>query len=147
MTNRIDQLCKEFDEWTKELGMPFARLGLAKRLAELEAENERVHNEKDAWKRTANTMEEAVDNVRAALGLESTHCLIIHDQVADVVAENARLRTALEDIANPLQRLKRNMPEGYKLDGHTTTSLLNSVDFHKDIARQALNAETNADEY
>jgi len=62
-------------------------------------------------------------------------------------AENARLRTALEDIANPLQRLKRNMPEGYKLDGHTTTSLLNSVDFYKDIARQALNAETNADEH
>ena len=44
MTNRIEQLCKEFDEWTKALGMPFARLGLAKRLAEAEAENARLRN-------------------------------------------------------------------------------------------------------
>ena len=60
--------------------------------------------------------------------------------------ENTRLRTALEDIANPLQRIKREVPEGAKLNGQMAVALMESPDFYKDIARQALNAETNADE-
>ena len=62
-------------------------------------------------------------------------------EVGKLQAENTRLRTALEDIANPLQRLKREMPEGVKLNGQMAVALMESPDFYKDIARQELGYE------
>ena len=102
MSKRVEQLCSEFDERIDRVGVGMARHWWAARLAEAEGENERLRDEKDAWKRTANTMEEVVDNVRAALELESTHYLIIHDQVAEVVAENTRLRTLNAELVKSL---------------------------------------------
>ena len=58
--------------------------------------------------------------------------------------EIRRLREALEDIANPLQRLKRNVPEGAKLNGQMAVALMESPDFYKDIAQQALDNEDTA---
>ena len=81
---------------------------------------------------------EEFDTRMRSIGLATARLVEIAKVLQEREAENTRLRTALEDIANPLQRIKREMPEGYKLDGHTTTSLFNSVEFYKDIARQAL---------
>ena len=51
---------------------------LKKRLAEAEAQ-------RDGFKNAALNFEEALDNVRQALGLESTHYLVIHDEVREAL--------------------------------------------------------------
>lgn len=48
------------------------------------------------WRKLAQTMEETVDNVREALGLEETHYLVIADDVADVVRERNMYREACD---------------------------------------------------
>lgn len=48
-------------------------------------------------------MEETVDNVRVALGLESTHWMIIADQVADVVRELAAAREEIDRLKQDLE--------------------------------------------
>ena len=71
----------------------------------------------------------------------SGHRDIARREIIRLEAENTRLRTALEDIANPLQRIKREMPEGVKLNGQMAVALMESPDFYKDIARQELGYE------
>jgi hypothetical protein len=53
----------------------------------------------------ARDMEETVDNVRAALGLESTHYLVIADQVADVVKERDELKAEVAGLKQENERL------------------------------------------
>ena len=45
---------------------------------------EQLEKERDAYKKVARDMEECVDNVREAMGLESTHYLVLHDEVRDM---------------------------------------------------------------
>ena len=42
MNKRVEQLCSEFDERVSRVGVGWARAEFAKRLAELEGENERL---------------------------------------------------------------------------------------------------------
>lgn len=56
-------------------------------VVELEVRNESLQ-------KFSRDMEETIDNVRESLGLESTHYLVIADQVVDVVKERDALRTA-----------------------------------------------------
>jgi len=56
----------------------------------------RAHCERH--EKLARDMEETVDNVRDALGLESTHWLVIADQVRDVVQERDRLRARIAEL-------------------------------------------------
>ena len=64
------------------------------------------------------------------------------DQVVnECLDEIERLRKALYDIANPLQRIKKGVPEGAKLNGQMAVTLMESPNFYKDIARQGLGYE------
>jgi hypothetical protein len=45
---------------------------------------------------------------------------------------------ALKDIHDPISRLKRNMEEGYVLDGFYAVQLSQNASFLKDIAKDAL---------
>ena len=54
----------------------------------------------EGYRRAARDLEEAVDNVRKALGLESTHWMVINNEVADVVKERDRLRQELGEAAD-----------------------------------------------
>ena len=65
----------------------------------LRAENERLKAERDECQKWANIIEETVDNVREAMGLESTHYLVLPSQVADVVKQNERLRGYFDKYA------------------------------------------------
>ena len=65
---------------------------------QLRTENEQLKAERDECQKWANIMEETVDNVREAMGLESTHYLVLPSQVADVVEQNKQLRTVLKDV-------------------------------------------------
>lgn len=56
----------------------------------------------------ARDMEEAVDNVREALGLESTHFLVIADQVADVVKERNELQSTVKQQQEEIERLRED---------------------------------------
>ena len=78
---------------------------LAEEVERLRAENNYLRTENErlkvlivGYKKWATTMEETVDNVRAALELESTHYLVLPSQVADVVEQNKQLRTVLKDV-------------------------------------------------
>jgi hypothetical protein len=50
----------------------------------------------DRYKSWAATLEESIDNIRAAMELESTHYLVLPDQVAEVVAAKKELTAALK---------------------------------------------------
>lgn len=54
----------------------------------------------EAYRKTARDLEQALDNVRGALGLESTHWMVIHNQVEDVIKERDRLRQELGEAAD-----------------------------------------------
>ena len=47
MNKRVEQLCSEFDERVSRVGVGMARVEVSKRLAELEAENERLCYNRD----------------------------------------------------------------------------------------------------
>lgn len=49
-----------------------------------------------------------------------------------------RYRQALEDILNPVGAMKRDLPNGYKLDGHAAVRAGANPETYKDIARKAL---------
>lgn len=56
----------------------------------------------EAYKKLARDMEETVDNVRASLGLDSTHYLIIADQVAEVVEEREKLKEKVRRLQSEI---------------------------------------------
>lgn len=45
---------------------------------------------------------------------------------------------ALRDILDPIGAMKRDLPEGYRLDGHAAYHLAGQPETYKDIARKAL---------
>lgn len=53
-------------------------------------------------------------------------------------AECARLRAALEDIADPITAWQRDLPEGYTLDGAAAVSIFNNAETGRRMARAAL---------
>ena len=59
----------------------------------------------EVYKRTARDMEQTIDNVRRALGLDSTHWTVIYNGVEDVVKERNALRTALDKAHHWLMNL------------------------------------------
>lgn len=62
----------------------------------------------------------------------------LEDQISRLKREKKELVESLKDIKNPLRKIQRDVPYEYKIVGHTVTSLLNSVEFYKDIARETL---------
>jgi hypothetical protein len=49
-------------------------------------------------------------------------------------------KQALNDILDPIGHMERNLPEGYRLDGHAALQQMNSREFYIRIAREALAA-------
>lgn len=75
------------------------------RIRELETQNksdyykvESLESQLAASRTHAINMEEAVENVRESLGLESTHYLVIAGQVADVVNERSQLQSRIREL-------------------------------------------------
>jgi len=67
------------------------RNDLQQRVAQLEGE-------RDMYKRSSDTFAECVDNVREAMGLETTHYLVLPDDVADLKADHARVLGLVRDF-------------------------------------------------
>jgi hypothetical protein len=54
-------------------------------------------------------------------------------------SENERLKSALEQIAEPIGWMQKNLKEGERLDGGYAIMLSNDANYLKGIARAALN--------
>lgn len=50
----------------------------------------------------------------------------------------AKLEQALKDIVAPIAAMRRNLPEGAKLNGGAAVSLSNDANYLREIARKAL---------
>lgn len=97
----------------------------------------------------ARNFEEALENVRDALGLQETHWMVIHDQVADVVRERdealsevARIREAYENTEaawfNDRNHLLRQRDEA-RADAKLLEKLLSATmafDLERDTVRE-----------
>ena len=49
-----------------------------------------------------------------------------------------RLKQCLQDIIDPVAALRRDLPDGYKLNGGMVVHLLNDPATYKDIAKRGL---------
>lgn len=78
---------------------------------------EQAINERDAYKRLAQDMEECVDNVREALGLESTHFLVLHDAVREMRLKGEQ---AAKDAVEMAKLVQVHIQGMYVTLGHTT---------------------------
>jgi len=70
---------------------------LQQRVAQLEGE-------RDMYKRSSDTFAECVDNVREAMGLETTHYLVLPDDVADLKADHARVLELVQEREYEIKR-------------------------------------------
>ena len=52
--------------------------------------------------------------------------------------EVTRLRTALNDIADPIGAMRRNLDDGCRLNGAMAVALASDPEYYKQIARAAL---------
>ena len=70
--------------------------------------------------------------------IDMTERIAASTMLADLVAERDRLREALRDVANPLDRLRRNAEaQGSRLSGAAYT-IANDLNFVQGLARAAL---------
>jgi hypothetical protein len=58
-------------------------------------------------------------------------------------SEIERLRSALENIANPIGHMVKTMPEGHKIDGYMAVMMAKNPDYLQDIAKSALSEHVN----
>lgn len=103
---------------------------LETRIAELEAKNRTIVREMEDHAKS-------IDNVRVALRLESTHYLIIHDQVVEVVKENAKLRKALEAVTEEIAQEAHMLGRIYE---RTASPVNPAIEFNRvsDMAKRKL---------
>ena len=97
--NRIEQICTEFDDRAENVGILFARVELAKRCAELEAELERVKRERDAVEKKVSDKAATIISIRDDLIIKTAECDQVKNELAAARQENERLRYALQRIA------------------------------------------------
>ena len=69
-----------------------------KKISALQQRVAQLEGERDMYKRSSDTFAECVDNVREAMGLETTHYLVLPDDVADLKADHARVLGLLAQV-------------------------------------------------
>lgn len=65
---------------------------------------------------------------------------VLHGQAAQADDVRDALEQALRDIADPIGAMKREVPEGYSLNGHAAVQMANDPQWYKNRAQQALDA-------
>jgi len=58
----------------------------------------------------------------------------------EAATESERLLTALGDIINPIGAMRRDLEDGYELNGAMAVAIANDPEHYKRIARDALTA-------
>lgn len=85
---------------------------------------------------------EAVERLKDAFGREPAQRdqSPLGNDIRALLADRERLRLALEDVRDPMARLRRELPEGARLSS-MAHGLANSVNYIQSIAEAALNTQ------
>ena len=55
-----------------------------------------------------------------------------------MTAEIKRLRGVLQDLADPIAAMQRDLPEGHRLDGMMANAIVQNPHYYREAARKAL---------
>jgi hypothetical protein len=58
--------------------------------------------------------------------------------MSELLSKEQRYEQALRDILDPIGAMRRDLPEGYRLDGAAAVRAADNPQTYKDIARKAL---------
>jgi len=108
------------------------------RIESLEDKNDELRAEVKKWKAEAThwAFEHSVANIEVERLKEKLN-LAEYDKLS-LKEEVERLKQCLQDIADPLTALRRDLPDGYRLNGDMIIHILNNPATYTDIAKRGL---------